>query len=271
MGAKTRNWRAVADTIQRVRTAKGRAFAGYFSLEGIRLHERALRATVPIAHVLIAHSVQQSPSPRLEALLDQLDQTNCQIHVAPDAAIETLTQGRDLGGILGLVRLPKPLSLSDLSLSDGRFPLLVAVDVVDPGNLGALVRTAHAFGAAAFVGVGVSDPYHPKAVRTSMGSLFKAPVLHYDNVASLLADLKRLGWQTVGTVAEGGVPLPQMPPITRNTAVFVGSEYWGLPDVVSSQLDLLLTIPMAPGIDSFSVNAATAVVLYQWQQVNQPS
>ena len=89
--------------------------------------------------------------------------------------------------------MPPPVALDALINSGAPDParLLVAVDVVDPGNAGALVRTAHASGAAAFVALGVTDPYHPRATRTSLGSLFRLPILRYATTAPFLAELDR--------------------------------------------------------------------------------
>ena len=77
------------------------------------------------------------------------------------------------------------------------------------------------------------------------------------------AALRPFPIQTIGTVAENGVALPEFVWGTGGTAVFMGSEYFGLPDTVLAQLDQQVTIPMTAGIDSFSVNAAAAIVLYE--------
>ncbi|MFZ1400277.1 MAG: RNA methyltransferase [Candidatus Promineifilaceae bacterium] len=258
----TEPWQPIRTMIERTATAKGRAASGYFSIEGTRLHERALRAGVCPEAVLVAEAVWQAPGERETAVLHHLSQQNIPTHPIPDAEMERLTQGRRLGGLLGLVKLPPPLNLTDWLAHHPTPTLLVAVDVVDPGNVGGLIRTAHALGADLFVAVGGSDPYHPRAVRTSMGSLFKLPLLT-TSLPELLPALHMAHVQTVGTVAEGGVMLPEFERGVKGTAVFMGSEYFGLPDNLVRQLDARVTIPMLPGIDSFSVNAAAAIVLYQ--------
>jgi TrmH family RNA methyltransferase len=136
------------------------------------------------------------------------------------------------------------------------------VDVVDPGNVGGMMRTAHALGADLLVTVGGSDPYHPRAVRTSMGSIFKLPLVTTTQPA-LLTALRAASIQTIGTVAESGIALPAFRQAAGGTAVFMGSEYFGLPENLANQLDVLVSIPMSSGIDSFSVNAAAAIVLYE--------
>ncbi len=258
-------WQAIRTMIERTATAKGRAASGYFSIEGTRLHERALRAGVWPTAVLTSHTLWQNPAERETAVLHQLAQHNIPIHPIPDAEMETLTQSRQLGGLIGLVPLLTPIQLADWLAAQPAPTLLVAVDVVDPGNVGGMMRTAHALGADLFVAVGGSDPYHPRAVRTSMGSIFKLPIVTI-TLPDLFAALRPFPIQTIGTVAENGIALPKLTVGGGGTAVFMGSEYWGLPDDLLNQLDQLVTIPMAPGIDSFSVNAAAAIVLYELQR-----
>jgi TrmH family RNA methyltransferase len=248
--------------IERTATAKGRAASGRFSIEGTRLHERAIRAGVWPEAVLVAQSVWENGGERETAVLEQLTQHNISIHIIPDDKIEKLTQGRRLGGLIGLMSLPQPLDLANWLASQQVPTLLVAVNVVDPGNVGGMLRTAHALGTGLFVTVGSSDPYHPRAVRTSMGSIFKLPVVTCP-LATLFTALQAASVETIGTVAEGGITLPEFTQKKRGTAVFMGSEYFGLPDDLLGQLDSLVTIPMTPGIDSFSVNAAAAIVLYE--------
>lgn len=262
--------------IRRVPSARGRRRAGLFSIEGTRLVERALRAGAPLEAVLVAERLARSADPRHGDLLAALPAADCSVTVAPDSVLAELTEGRDLGPILGLVRLPPPRSLADTlsaatPMTDGEatpgrhadLPLLLAaVDIVDPGNVGALTRTAHAAGAAALLAVGVSDPYHPRATRISRGSIFKLPVVEYDSAGSFLRDLATCNITLVGTTAGGGIALSQMEWPDSVTAILMGNEAEGLPTEVQAALDFNLTIPMAEGVDSYSVNAAAAIILY---------
>ena len=173
-------WRGVVEQFRRVMTPKGRQASGFYSIEGIRLHERALRAEMPIQQVIVGENWAKRPFPRTETLLQNLKQANIPITTVPDDVINEFVNGRSLGAILGLIKLPQLPTLSELT-SQTKTPLfLVAVDVVDPGNVGAMVRTAHASGCTGLITVGVSDPFNPKAVRNSMGSIFKLPVVRYD-------------------------------------------------------------------------------------------
>ncbi|TDJ72659.1 MAG: RNA methyltransferase [Planctomycetota bacterium] len=290
-------WRGVEVDIRRAASAGGRADIGRFSLEGTRIFERALEAGVPVEVALVAEGYQDDPSERVRRLIAGLERAGCVLHTVADEVVERLTEGRGNGAILGLVRIPeqpglaavlavrsqahlhrprRPLDVSQapLSTEPGTPPptaeagggepgtLLVGVEIEDPGNVGAMVRTARASGAV-FAAVGITDPFHPKAVRTSMGNLFKGPTLRFATAAPLLAELRTLGVRTLGAVARGGVPLHEAPVDARAVAVFMGSEAFGLPEEVTRAMDALVTIPMAAEVSSLSVNAAAAVFLYE--------
>lgn len=263
--------------IRRVQSARGRRVTGLYSIEGTRLVERALRAGAPLVAALVAERLARSTEPRYRELLGDLGAAGCPVTFASDSILAELTEGRDLGLILALVRLPPPITLSDLfnnepiqngqrqtRPSGGLAPpiFLAAVDIVDPGNVGALTRTAHASGAAALLVSGASDPFHPRATRTSRGSIFRLPVIIYETAPAMLADLRAHDVALVGTTATGGVLLSTMVWPGQSTAVLMGNEAEGLPPAVQAALDYNITIPMPDGVDSYSVNAAAAIILY---------
>jgi len=246
--------------VERTATPRGREQSGYYSIEGVRLHERALRAGVAIESCLFAESLAESPDSRVRRLLDDLEAAGCRLVPAPDEVLATLTEGRGTGALMGLVPLPPNADLAGLldgaRRRGGTVGLLVLADVLDPGNVGALLRTALAAGALAVVCVGVSDPFHARAVRTSMGSLFKLPLLRAERLEPLLERLRVLGVSTWGAVAKGGTPLRELPEPATPVALIVGGEAFGLDPGLSGALDARVSIPMAPGVDSLSVNAA---------------
>jgi TrmH family RNA methyltransferase len=133
-------------------------------------------------------------------------------------------------------------------------PLCVALwGVGDPGNVGTILRSALAFGAASVVvGPGCADPFGPKAVRASMGAVFAVPVARSESV-------EELPGERVALVAGAGSPLAG--PATGETTIVVGAERDGLPADVVAACDRVAQIPIA----SESLNAAMAatVALYE--------
>lgn len=139
-------------------------------------------------------------------------------------------------------------------------PLSVALwGVRDPGNIGTVIRSADAFGAASVVlGPHCADPYSPKAVRGSMGAIFSVPVARASEPSELIGT-------TIALVAEGGRPLHELVPplIAAGTplTIVVGSEREGLPDRVAEACTLKATIPMAR--DSVNAAMAATIALYE--------
>lgn len=213
----------------------------------------------------MSESFRNDTSERIRRIVEGLVAGACDLQVAPEDVIRELTDGRSLGSVVGLVRLPGPRALGELIREAKPRPatLLVAMDVEEPGNVGALVRTGLASGAAAFLAVGASDAFHPKAVRTSMGGVFKLPIVHYREPGPLLGELASRGVTTVGATAAEGVPLPLQGFGSGPLAVILGSEAFGLSPELLQAMDQRVTIPMASDVDSFSVNAAAAVLLYE--------
>jgi TrmH family RNA methyltransferase len=253
-------WHSDHELLRRVQSRRGRQQTGHFALEGVRLHERALRAGVPLRFVFCSERFATSADPRTVALRADLAAAGVVCHVVPPELLTPFTGERGLGEIVGVAALPDS---ADYPPFPGTPPfLLILADIVDPGNVGALIRTAHALGVSGVIAVGVSDPWHPRAVRTSMGSLFRLPILTAPAPGPLLARLAEEGVQRVAAFSADGIPLPAAVFSRHGRALCVGNEYAGLPEESRNAFDLCVTIPMSPDIDSFSVNAATAILLY---------
>jgi RNA methyltransferase, TrmH family len=124
--------------------------------------------------------------------------------------------------------------------------------VADPGNVGTLIRTADAFGAAVELSEGSADPTGPKALRASAGALFRVPVGAVEG-------------RRVGLVAHGGRPLSEIE-LLGPTVFVLGAERDGLPQDVAEACDELATIQTSGGAESLNVAAAGAVALYEWSR-----
>ena len=122
--------------------------------------------------------------------------------------------------------------------------------VADPGNVGTIIRTAHALlGAPVTVGPQSADPFSPKAVRASMGSVFGCPP-----VSGAIEGVRA---PVVGLVAHGGEP----PDDLAIGGLAVGGEREGLPSAIAARCDRLWTIPLRPAVESLNVAAAAAIAL----------
>lgn len=261
---------ALQGTLERIRrcaTLKGRAQQGLYVIEGERVVRRALAAGVQLEQLLVAEGFLSDP--HSSALAQAIAAQRVAVEQVPRHVLTELTDGRNSGSCLALAKLPAPQALQTWWQSQtetASMTLLVLVNVREPGNVGALTRTALASGVNALVTLGETDPFHPKAVRSSLGSLFKLQHVAADNAVALSAFFQANRVHQVAAVAEGGVPLPRSRKLAFPLALYVGNETQGLPAELLAAVDEQVTIPMPSGVDSFSVNAATAIVLYEVAQ-----
>ncbi len=238
-----------------------------FAIEGYRLVGRALAAGVPLHAVLAGEGALRAPEPRMAKLLERLEQGGHHVVAVPDATAQRLLEGRTYGDVFALAALPGEAGpeavLERVRGEGGAGRVLVLEEMMDPGNVGALLRTAHALGVSALVALGGTDPFHPRAARTSMGSIFRVPVVRLPSHRELLPLLRKQGYLSVGAAIEGGTALPEVCFGSGPVALFAGNEGQGLSAALRSEMDRLVAVPMAgDAIDSLSVNAAVAVVLY---------
>jgi RNA methyltransferase, TrmH family len=147
-------------------------------------------------------------------------------------------------------------------------PLCVYLHGVhDPGNVGAVLRSAAAFGASCVaLGPGSADPFGPKAVRASMGAVFSVPVARADSVEGLPG-------VKVALVAGRGTPLPRLKPFVigerpQMVTVLIGAERAGLPEDVIAAADEIAHIPIAT--ESLNAAMAATIALYQLTRITRP-
>jgi RNA methyltransferase, TrmH family len=173
--------------------------------------------------------------------------------VLTPAAFRAATQTVTPQGVIGIARIEEstPAAATEAARS-ARWPLVVLDRVQDPGNVGAICRTAAAAGAPALAVLpGTADPYGAKAVRASAGNVFRLTVAkaHWKDLDSLDA---------FGAAAAGGTPLSEAP-IESAGMIVLGSEAHGL-----SRQDLkLVTVPLTEGVESLNVAAAAALILFE--------
>ena len=127
--------------------------------------------------------------------------------------------------------------------------------VADPGNVATLLRAADAFGAAVALSTGSADPTGPKAVRASMGSIFRTPTVEFGGS----------GGRRIALVPHGGRPLRDVA-LAGPVTLVLGAEREGLPEEVLARCDETATIPLPGGAESLNVATAGAIALYEAQR-----
>ena len=143
---------------------------------------------------------------------------------------------------------------------DGDGLVIVGVELGDPGNVGTILRSAEASGAAAIVlSAGSVDAYNPKVVRASAGAIFGVPVLEGWSAVEALDALGQQGRRRLAADARAGTPYDAVD-FTVPTAVVLGSEAHGIPAGLDDHLDGRVTVPMQGPAESLNV-AMTATIL----------
>lgn len=143
--------------------------------------------------------------------------------------------------------------------------------VQDPANVGALLRSAAAFG---FVGAvlcaGCADPFSPKAVRASMGALARVALMYADETKQALDAFKACGIPSIAAALQRSVPLEQVDAgALPGAALLIGNEGGGLLPETVAAADCAVRIPMAAGVESLNAAAAGSVLLWHFREGSQ--
>jgi TrmH family RNA methyltransferase len=233
---------------------------GVFVAEGAELLRTALRAGTPVESVYLAP----------EGAADPLTQETCAQAVAAGARLFPLAVGvlervadtvtpQPILSVLPMMETPAPASQPPEAGS----LIVVMVDVRDPGNAGTVLRTADASGVRSVMFSGDSvDPYNPKTVRASAGSLFHIPFSVQEDPGALAGSLRTAGYRTLAMVVRDGDDYAALD-WTEPTALFLGNESAGLDDAVRAAIGGTLAIPMDGKAESLNVGVACAVVCFE--------
>jgi 23S rRNA (guanosine2251-2'-O)-methyltransferase len=177
-----------------------------------------------------------------------------------------LPAGATHQGFAALAQPLPPTDLNDLlaTLHCAPNALLVVLDqVTDPRNVGAVLRSAEAFGAAATL---VQDRHAPEEsgalAKAASGALESLPLVRVVNLARALRALRDESFHCIGLAGDADVELSRMP-LGGRVAIVLGAEGEGLRRLVRETCDALVRIPIAPGIDSLNLSAAAAIALYE--------
>ncbi len=238
-----------------------RSDEGAYLVDGPVLVAEALAAGVELRSLYVEVDATR---PAVHRVVDEARRAGVRVReVVPGALAKVL----DLGSPQSLVAVAsqqlQPLDGVLAAASATGRPLMVLVDVADPGNVGTLVRTAEAAGGAGCVLVGsCADLFNPKTVRATAGALFRVPVATAADLASLQRAARAHDVTLVGTVGDRGSS-PESVVLAGSVAIVIGSEAHGLPADAVALCDRLVTIPMDGGVESLNAAVAGSVVAFE--------
>ncbi|MGI6566943.1 MAG: RNA methyltransferase [Firmicutes bacterium] len=243
-------------------TRKGRDKTGLVPVEGIRFVNEALLAAqrgVTAIEALFYEAGFDEKGPEQRALIEAAGAAASQVFCCPPALFRALTDTESPQGVAAAVTRPAfpPREAS------GRELYLVIDRVQDPGNLGTMVRTAAAAGVHGVLCLkGTADPFNSKALRATMGAVFRIPISFYDSTQHLLEKLSPWGCRLIAADVEG----PQyhfQADYSGCVAIVVGNEGQGIdPRLLSAATDRV-RIPLAGDVESLNAAVACGIMLYE--------
>ncbi len=236
-------------------------------LDGAHLVAEALEADVRLETVVFSEQAWTDERPELEALRPRALASGATVVRAAAAVLDAMSPVRRPSGVLGIAHRPRRALPA---ASPTSIPMLViVVDVQDPGNLGAIVRAAEAGGATGVLVTGASaDPFSWKALRGSMGSALRVPVIQLASVDGALAAARGLGCRVLATTPHGGEPFTEVS-LAGPVAFLLGGEGPGLGADVVGAADASIAIPMAAPVESLNVAVAAALLVFEARRQRQ--
>ncbi|MDR1990028.1 MAG: RNA methyltransferase [Acidobacteriaceae bacterium] len=228
-------------------------------LDGAHLVATALDAKLALHHVMVA--ADAATSQEITTIVTHAYARHVPVDTASASVMDAVSPVKSPSPILALAERPAADETALAHTTDGF--VLVACDVQDPGNLGAIARVADAAGAMALLVTGQSaDPFGWKALRGSMGSLLRLLTMRIATTEDAVAMLRRAGFRIAATSPREGRSLFAAN-LRGRLAILVGGEGSGLPPALVASADERLTIPMADGVESLNVAVAAALFAYE--------
>ena len=226
----------------------------------------ALQADLPVRRAYIMEGAERDS--RITEILKLAAEKGVTLLRASRSELDRLTAGAVHQGVA--FQMPEyeyahPGDLLEEVLADSYAPIMVACDsITDPRNLGAIIRSAAAFGARGVI-VPERRSAHMTAAswKTSAGAAARVPVALATNLNRVLRDYAEAGFVVVGLAGEGEVDIADIPGVEGPVLLVIGSEGEGLAQLVRKNCDVLASIPIASDVESLNASVAASIALYE--------
>ena len=241
--------------LRRALAQPGRDGGGIAGIEGPKLLEEAIRAGLRVICVFVA---QGSENLRQVRALP----AETEILLLPKELLDSALTTEAPQPVAALVEQPDWTWAHVLGERKDAALVVVVAGIQDPGNLGTILRSAEAFGADGVIALpGTVSAWNPKCVRASAGSVFRVPLIA-TSVPECFTNLREAGARILTTTVEAAEPL-DMVDLTGPVAIILGNEGNGVPDVVTRQADVKVTITCPGAVESLNAAVAASVTLYE--------
>ena len=238
--------------------ARGEA-DGIMLLDGAHLVGDAVRAGVALLLAAVTPAALENDD--LQALVSALGAQGVEVTLVSAAVMDAISPVRSSSAIVALAA--RPPAQNDAVYTCAAPLVAVAVDVQDPGNVGAIVRVAEAAGGTGFVAAARSaSPFGWKALRGSMGSALRLPIIAGVTADEAIDTARSHGCRIVAAVPRDGRPMFEAD-LAGPLAILIGGEGQGLPAPLADAADERVTIPMQAPVESLNAAVTAALLLYE--------
>ncbi len=240
-----------------VRSAENRKAQGLFVVEGARLCYDACRSGVTVKQLYFTQQAQEKYGEYLQPLLEQAEEA---FLVEPHVA-ELLSSTKSSQGIYAVCRMEPLRPLAELD-PNGKY--IGVENLQDPGNLGAVMRTAEALGLQGLVLLGdCCDTHSPKALRAGMGAVFRFPMYYGESFVREAAALHKKGLVTFAAVPDAAAEIVTECAFPKGSLLLVGNEGNGLLPETVAACSHRVTIPMLGRAESLNAAASSAILMWE--------
>lgn len=249
---------ALVKEVKKLRDKKYRTKQKMFIVEGFRFVEEALKSDFEVVHLFIEEaSIDKCDS---YSVLDSIYEGS-NVYKVSTTIIKILAETESPQGILAVVKMKD----KEVNFDDGFYVLLDRLQ--DPGNVGTIIRSAHAGGAKGVILSGTVDLYNEKTLRATMGSVFNIPII-IDNDLSVFNLLKTNGFKAVGTSLDTDKNYYDIN-LKDKAIIVVGNEGKGISEELLNSCDELIKIPMPGGAESLNAAVAASIMIFEAVRQNQ--
>jgi TrmH family RNA methyltransferase len=228
-------------------------------LDGAHLVSEALAAQITVREAVV--SSDGLDRPEIVALVDAIARQGITIVAASASVMGAISPVRSASQLVAIAE--RPADDGELVYGEGSTLVVMAADVQDPGNIGAIIRVAEAGGASGVVAAGHSaSPFGWKALRGSMGSALRLPIVIDPDTAHAAGETRRRGYRLVATVPRDGQSHVEAD-LRGRIVIVIGGEGPGIPRHLVEAADVRVTIPMETPVESLNSAVAAAVLVYE--------
>ncbi len=249
---------------------KNRTEAKAFMVEGEKLTSEAIRNSLPITHIFISESRCDEIMTKLTGAFSTFGDLDCEIITLSDGAFEKISTEKAPEGVITVIKYLDFFKYLDIIYKEEFFlaedeRAIALSSVRDPGNLGAVIRSAVAFGVDHIIlSADSADIYNPKTVRSAMGALFGVKVTVVRSLCDFIISAQNAGRRVFAAELRAGAVSLSDTDILKGDIFMIGNEGHGISEEISTLCDKSVFIPISNKTES--LNASVAAAVFMWEQ-----